>query len=275
MAAPTESGVAPWEITALRFARLSRHHRDALLMCPEPLAGRPLEMDYSLWVLRRGDETVVVDTGYSPELAARRGRTFLHDPMALLRQVGVDPAAVTDVVLTHLHYDHAGNLDHFPAARLHLHERELGPATGWHAHEPAVSFAYEPDHVAAVGRARHEGRLRLLEGDTPLRDGIQLIHLPGHTPGHMAVRVLTRRGWVLLTGDAVHVHANLKQRRPYPLYTSLEDTFRDYDKITALSESPDHVIPGHDASVIERFPAAAPELVGRAARLDLPPESEL
>lgn len=273
MGAVNNAGEALWEITALRFARLTRHHRDALLLCPEPLAGRPLDMDYSLWLVRRGDETVVVDTGYSPELAARRGRTFLDDPMDLLRRVGVDPAAVTDVVLTHLHYDHAGNLDHFPAARVHLNELEFGPATGWHAREPSVSFAYEADHIAAVVRAREEGRLQPVRDNTRLRDGIELVHLPGHTPGHMAVRVRTGRGWVLLTGDAVHVHANLRERRPYPLYTSLEETFRDYDTVTALTESPDHVIPGHDASVIERFPAPTPELAGRAARLDLPPES--
>jgi glyoxylase-like metal-dependent hydrolase (beta-lactamase superfamily II) len=214
-----------------------------------------------------------VDTGYSAELAARRGRTFLADPIETLREAGVDPHAVSDVVLTLLHYDHAGNLPAFPQATVHLHRAELGPPS-WQLGEAAVSFAYDADHVAAVERAAAEERLHLVEngGPTGFAPGIELHHLPGHTPGHLGVRVATARGWLLLAGDSVHVEANLRQRRPFPLYTDLAATFRDYDRVLELAGDLDHVIAGHEPSVIERYPALSPELAGRVARLDLEPD---
>jgi glyoxylase-like metal-dependent hydrolase (beta-lactamase superfamily II) len=262
---------ATWQILAIRFARLTRRYRDALLLCPEPLADQPLDMDYSFWVLRRDERTIVVDTGYSSALADARGRRFLADPIVTLRATGIEPATVDDVVLTHLHYDHAGNLEHFPQATLHVHHAERDPAEGWQAAEPAVGFAYEGSHLRELARAEAQGRLDLLGGDTTLTDGVDLHHLPGHTPGHLGVRVRTARGSVLLAGDSVHVEANLRERRPFPLYSCLRSTFRDYDRVAELAGRPDLLVPGHEASVIDRYPAATPELAGRVARLDLEP----
>ena len=277
---PVPTGLDPssqtveWEVLAVRFSRLQRHHRDALLLCPEPLGGEPLDMDYSFWVLRSGARTVLVDTGYSADLAARRGRTFLADPIQTLRDAGVDPRAVSDVVLTHLHYDHAGNLPSFPNATVHLHRAELGPPA-WQLGEAAVAFAYDADHVAAVEQAAAEERLQLIDdrGQTDLAAGVELHHLPGHTPGHLGVRVRSRRGWILLAGDSVHVEANLRHRRPFPLFSDLAKTFQDYDRVLELAGDLDHLIAGHEATVIDRYPALSPELAGRVARLDQEPDS--
>jgi glyoxylase-like metal-dependent hydrolase (beta-lactamase superfamily II) len=262
--------VQPWEVYAIRFSRLHRRRRDALLLCPPATAEDPIDMDYSMWVARSGQQTIVVDTGYSPELGERLGRTFLCDPVEVVRDLGVDPESVENVVLTHLHYDHAGNLDAFPAAAVHVHEAEL-PAPAWHAPEPAIAFAYDPEHVKAVEAAAAEGRLRLLSGSTALLPGVEVHHMAGHTPGSMAVRIWTARGWLVLAGDASHVLANVQERRPYPLYADLRRTFEDYDALTRLAPDPDLLVPGHEASVIDRYPPARADLAGRVARLDLPP----
>ncbi len=251
-----------WAVYALRFSRVRKTRSDALLLCPPDRSTEPLDMDYSCWLLVAGDQHVLVDTGYSPALGARRGREFLADPVDLVRRLGVAPEAIEDVVLTHLHYDHAGNIDRFPRATFHLHERELEPASGWHAQEPSIAFAYEAEHVAALQQANAEGRVRLVAQGSELRDGIDLVHLPGHTPGHLGVRVRTRRGALMLTGDAVHVAANLAERRPFPLYSDLRQTFVDYDRILQMCQDPTLLVPGHEASVIERFPAAGPGLEG-------------
>ena len=76
------------------------------------------------------DETIVVDCGFDPEAAARRGRSCLCAPIDALRELGVDPAAVSTVIVTHLHYDHIGNLAAFPAATLCVPRRELDFWTG-------------------------------------------------------------------------------------------------------------------------------------------------
>ena len=119
-----------YEVYALRYAC-----RDALrsnhFIGGDPHDG-PMPMDYFLWVIRGPERTVVVDSGFTAEVAAQRGRTLLRDPIDALALLGVDVASVRDVVLTHLHYDHVGNFHRFPNAEFHLQEPDLHFAVGRH-----------------------------------------------------------------------------------------------------------------------------------------------
>ena len=90
----------------------------------------PLAMDYFIWAIRNAERTVVVDVGYGRAEGERRGRTFLRCPTEGLRLIGIEAAAVRDVVITHMHYDHAGNLELFPNARFHIQDAELAFVTG-------------------------------------------------------------------------------------------------------------------------------------------------
>jgi len=217
----------------------------------------------------------VLPTSYTQEHTTRLGRTFICNPVDMLHEIGIDPESATDVVLTHLHYDHVGNIGRFQAATFHFHKAELPFATGWYAQEPSVSFAYDLAHVTQAARALYEGRVRLVEGNLTLAPGVELDHVPGHSPGHLCDRVWTRRGWVLLAVDAAHFLVNLTMRRPFPLYLDLEQMFRRYDRLLALAPDLNSIICGHDSSVIDRYPPARPELVGKVARLDLDPSDDL
>src|SRR5580658_5144480 len=97
----------PFEVLALRYAHLGGRHagENFILADPHEFAS---DLDYFVWVLRRGDQAYVVDTGFAQAAADRRKRTLLRNPIDSLQMVGVDPARVTDVIVTHLHYDHAG-----------------------------------------------------------------------------------------------------------------------------------------------------------------------
>jgi glyoxylase-like metal-dependent hydrolase (beta-lactamase superfamily II) len=86
--------------------------------------------------------------------------------------------------------------------------------------------------------------------------------------GLQAVRVATRRGWVVLASDASHFYANMEQVRPFPIVWSVADMVDGYGKLRHLAESPAHVIPGHDPLVMQRYPAPLKELEGIVARLD-------
>lgn len=82
-------------------------------------------MDYFFWLLRRGGETILIDSGFAPGVGKRRGRTPLHAPVEALKRLGVEPETVSAVVVTHLHYDHTGNLAAFPGAELIVPGKEL------------------------------------------------------------------------------------------------------------------------------------------------------
>jgi glyoxylase-like metal-dependent hydrolase (beta-lactamase superfamily II) len=263
--------VQPYQIYAIRYARLHRLRRDNLLLCPEGEANLVMPIDYYFWVVRNAERTLVIDTGYAPDLAVQLGRRFECDPMNTLRAIGVEPGEVENVVLTHLHYDHAGNTGAFTRAHFHCHEAELSFAEGWYSREPAFSFLYRREHIESVKALLDAGRVTLLRGDFEIAPGVELFHIPGHSPGHMSVRVATERGPVVLAVDAAHFKANMVERRPYPLYTDLEQIVRGYDRLRALAPDLDHIVCGHDSDTIDLYPPAAPDLAGKVVRLDLPP----
>ncbi len=232
----------------------------------------PMPLDYFVWLLRGDDgesaREIVVDTGFSAAMAARRGREHLRCPTEGLGLLGIDSKTVVDVVITHLHYDHVGNFDLFPSATFHLQDREMNYATGRHMGRPVFSGAYEVEDVVGMVRHAYAGRVKFHDGDAEIAPGVSLHLIGGHTMGMQAVRVATRRGAVVLASDASHFYANMEQVRPFPIVFSVADMVEGYARLRSLADSPAHIIPGHDPLVLERYPAPAQELEGIVARLD-------
>jgi len=242
-----------YELYALRYATVARQPQENFI-APDPHDG-PEAMDYFVWAIVGASETIVVDTGFTAAAAERRRRTFLRCPAKALRTLGVEARAVKDVIITHLHYDHAGNLDKFPAARFHLQEAEVAFATGPCMCEPFLRHAYDVEDVVEMVRNVYAGRVTFHHGDAQLRPGISLHRIGGHTDGLQAVRVHTQRGWVVLASDAAHYAQNLIRRSPFPIVYHVGDMLRGFDRLRALADSDNHVIPGHDPAVLRRFPA--------------------
>ena len=258
-----------YEIHAVRYARHDRRAAENFIG-GDPHDG-PMPMDYFVWVVRNDAHAFVVDTGFNAEAARRRGRELLRCPSAGLRQIGVDASSVTDVIVTHLHYDHIGNFDLFPAATFHLQDKEMYFATGRHMGRPDQSGAYDVEAVVGMVREVYKGRVRFYDGEAELASGVTLHHVGGHTLGLQVVRVRTRRGYVVLASDASHYYANMRERRPFPIVFDIDDMAAGWDRCVQLADSEDHVIPGHDPDVMRRYPAAGPQLEGVAVRVDLPP----
>lgn len=210
--------------------------------------------DYYLWVVRDDRHFLLVDTGFPEDMARRRGRTLFRDPVEALGDLGVAAENVSDVVVTHLHYDHAGNLDRFPHARIHLQEEELRFCTGPSMRHHVVRRPFEPVNVKTAVQALFEDQLLLHRGEAEIIPGVTVHPVPGHTPGSQVVRVPTARGWVVLASDAAHLWANIRLRSPFPILEGLTPMLEGYDTIEALADGDDHVIPGHDPQVALRFP---------------------
>jgi glyoxylase-like metal-dependent hydrolase (beta-lactamase superfamily II) len=255
-----------YEVYAVKYAHHPRRASENFVG-GDPHDG-PMPLDYFVWLVRGDGREVVVDTGFSAAVAARRGRQHLRCPTAGLALLGVAAAKVKDVVITHLHYDHVGNFELFPQAGFHLQDLEMRFATGRQMREVRYSGAYDVEDVVGMVRHAYAGRLRFHDGDAEPFAGISLHLVGGHTMGLQVVRVHTRRGWLVLASDATHFYANMEQERPYPIVWSVADMLAGYRHLHELADSPAHVIPGHDPLVIARYPAPAPELAGIIARLD-------
>jgi glyoxylase-like metal-dependent hydrolase (beta-lactamase superfamily II) len=255
-----------YELYAIRYATRDGRRGEHFLG-GDPRADS-MPMDYFVWVAVSPDRRFVIDTGLREEVARARGRSFLRCPVASLRLVGLDPATVSDVILTHLHYDHTGNIGRFPAARFHLQEREMHYATGRYVGHPRLGNTFDPDDICTLVRLNFARRLFLYDGTTELAPGITLHRLGGHSAGLQCVRVATRSGSVVVASDVVHFYENMETGRPFPQAFHVGEMLEGFDALRALSSSPAHIVAGHDPEVMRRFPAAAPKLEGAVARLD-------
>jgi len=255
-----------YEVYAIKYAHHARRARENFIG-GDPHDG-PMPLDYFVWLVRGEGREIVVDTGFSAAMAAKRGREHLRCPTQGLKLLGADAGAVKDVVITHLHYDHVGNFELFPSASLHLQDLEMRYATGRYMCDECFRGAYEVEDVVGMVRRLYEGRVRFHDGDRELAPGVSLHLIGGHTMGLQAVRVATRRGAVVLASDASHFYANMEQVRPFPIVWSVADMVDGYRRLRELAGSAEHIIPGHDPLVMERYPAAAPNLRGIVARLD-------
>ena len=260
---------SPFEVYAIRYATVARRSAENFI------GGDPHEaserMDYFVWLARHASRTIVIDTGFNSTSASRRRREFLRSPVDGLRMLGVDAGMVEDVVITHLHYDHVGNFDLFPRARFHLQDRELAFATGRDMAIEFFSQAFEIDEVVAMIRNVYGGRVEFHDGDSEIAPGLSVHHVGGHTKGLQVVRVWTRVGWLVLASDASHYYANMNGHRPFPIVADVIQMVDGWRTLRKLADEPQHVVPGHDPLVMQRYHAPEPALERIAVRLDAEP----
>jgi glyoxylase-like metal-dependent hydrolase (beta-lactamase superfamily II) len=258
---------AEWRVYAVRYARHDRVARENFLG-GDPHDESPMPIDYFVWAVVSDAYTYVVDTGFDEAMARKRGRQFLHSPADGLRKIGVEPDTVTDVILSHMHYDHCGNHGMFPQARFHVQDREMQFSTGRYMTHTHMRFPFDVEDVVTMVRRLYEGRVVFHNGDESLAPGLSLHFVGGHSMGLQMVRVRTRRGWIVLASDAAHYYANMERDLPYPITYNVAEALEAYRRARALADTAQHIIPGHDPLVLELYPAAAPGLEGWVARLD-------
>jgi glyoxylase-like metal-dependent hydrolase (beta-lactamase superfamily II) len=221
----------------------------------------PMPLDYFVWAVVGRDRAFLVDTGFDQAGAEKRGRSITRPIDTGLAAVGVQAADVKDVIITHMHYDHAGNRDLFPNARYHVQDQEMAFCTGrCMCHRP-LAVHFEPADVASMVHKVFDGRVAFHDGDDEIAPGLTVHHMGGHTAGLQVVRVNTEKGALVLASDASHFYANIEQKRPFPAVYNVGDTMEAYRRIYALADKPELVVPGHDPLVLERFPSAGEEIV--------------
>jgi glyoxylase-like metal-dependent hydrolase (beta-lactamase superfamily II) len=256
-----------YEILALKYAEFAQRKRFESFIAADD-HDQPHPIDYFVWVVRNADRTLVVDTGFDAVEGAKRGRKVARAPAAALGQIGIAAGSVDQVVITHLHYDHAGTLSAFPRARFHLQEAEMTYATGpcmCHTH---LRYPFTVDHVCEMVKNVYSGRVIFHDGDAEVAPGITVHKIGGHSRGLQCVRVATAAGPVVLASDASHFYENFEKGKVFPITIDIADVLAGYQRLIALAGSAARVVPGHDPLVLKRYPALNRETEGIVHRLD-------
>jgi glyoxylase-like metal-dependent hydrolase (beta-lactamase superfamily II) len=267
----TSGGAALWTVTAVRFGTRTAQRSKVYLnyqIYKQPDGDIP--MDYFFWILSNGTNTVLVDTGFNAISGGKRSRSMLITPAEALEALNIDGDAIDQVIISHLHYDHAGNLDLAPAATFAMARKEFDFWTGAYGARGLFASAVEQTDIEGVRSLLEQGRLILTDGDVELRPGIRLIEVGGHTPGELIVVVDTAHGEVILASDAIHYYEELDDDRPFVELSDLVDVYSCFDTVRELVSAGGILVPGHDPAVMDRFPPVAGVPQGLAVMITAP-----
>ena len=260
-----------WEIHALKYAdRNARTRADSFTVDATPDLPHP--MDYYIWLLRQGSRVILVDTGYDEGEGHARQRPVRMDARMALAPMGLTPEDITEVIVTHLHYDHAGGLHLFPNAKLHMQAVEMAFATGPRMCCDGQRAAYTADHICEAIKRLYSGKVVFHRGAAEIAEGVTVHHIGGHTAGLQCVRVRTQAGWMVLASDGAHFYENLFARKIFPIRADEDEVLAGYETLLSLASAPELVVPGHDPMVRAVYPTGPADFIHR---LDVGPLKDI
>ena len=219
--------------------------------------GEKRKAPITAYLVQGGGKNILVDTGPSDQESASRyhHQVVRTEEMGLekaLAAKGVSPGDVAYLILTHLDWDHCYDLGLFPGKKIYVQRREVEYAI---CPYPCHYVAYEAIQIGLSSAwIPYRGQFELVDGDRDLGGGIELVFLPGHSPGFQGVRVQTSQGPYLIAGDLVHCYENWEGRGifkhiPAGTLTDLASYYASFDKIEGTFSQ---LLPGHDPRVFER-----------------------
>ena len=215
--------------------------------------GREIEIAYRLWVLRGPTGVILVDTGPPLAEAHRRGITQVRELKDALGEVGVDARDIKTIALTHLHWDHASNAEQFPNATFLAQRQEIEFFRSREREHPSMNRFFS--HHEYLGKLIEVGRIKPIDGDTTITEGIAAIRVGGHTPGSQMLVVDTAQGKVVITGDAVPLHRNYLENIPSGIVVDTFEAIAALERVRALQ--PVAIYTGHDLAPFLRTASAS------------------
>jgi glyoxylase-like metal-dependent hydrolase (beta-lactamase superfamily II) len=249
-----------YEVYAVRYATIPDFPVSGLIEGAEK--SRKLDIAMMVWLVRGGGHNILVDTGfYRPQFFKNwKVKDFVRPDQAIA-PLGVKPEEITDVVLTHAHWDHADGTDLFPKAQIWIQKDEYAYYTG-DAWQPGGKHGgIDPEDVDVLLKANLGGRLHLVSGDAEILPGISVYIGGKHTWQSQYVSVATRSGRVVLASDNMYLYENLEKHVPIAQTFDKESNLRAQERMKTLATKPELIVPGHDPAVLTRFPKVADGVV--------------
>jgi glyoxylase-like metal-dependent hydrolase (beta-lactamase superfamily II) len=251
-----------YDVYAVRFATISSFAVSSLVAGAD--RARRLDIAMTVWVLKGLDGRIaLVDSGFHREQYFRQFavKDFIL-PSDAIAPLGVKPDQVTDIFLSHMHWDHAGGIDLFPSARVWVQKDEYEYYTGqaWQARN--THGGIDADDVLEIVKRNTMGRVTLVRGDDDTSiSGVGFYVGGRHTWQSQYVSVQTPTGTVVVASDNAYLYENLETHKPIAQTLDAESNLRAQDRMRALASALRLVIPGHDPAVFDRFTRVSDRIV--------------
>ena len=251
-----------YEAYAVRFGILPGFPVSSLVAGAE--RGRKIDIPVMVWLLKGSNgRQVLVDSGFYRErfLDQWAPRDF-RTPAAAVEAAGVKADAVTDIIISHAHWDHVDGADLFPKATIWIQREEYRYYTGdaWFARN--THGGVFPEDMEALLKINTDGRLKFVEGDDQeIIPGIRCYIGGKHTRESQYVTVQTAEGTVVFASDNVYLYENLDKHVPIAQTLDADSNLKAQDRIRTLASNPKLIVPGHEPAVFERFERVAEGIV--------------
>ena len=243
-----------YQVYAVHYAWMPEYPAPFMMYLSEPEKKYP--MDWSFWVIKGGGHIILVDTGSNEKMAEAWGLQGYKRSDQLLYKLGIKPEDVTDIILTHLHWDHAGNCkrEYYPAATIWLQKVELEFAAGEGAQSDQGKIGIQEEDVLRLVKYNWDGHLKLIDGDKEVYPGINCyLAMRTHTYGSQFVSINTASGVVVLAQDLAYRFDGIDKMIPTGTGLDMYEGYKALIRIREVASSTRLVVPGHDPAVYERW----------------------
>ncbi len=241
-----------YEVYAVRYATVPGFRVSGLLAGAD--TSRRMDLAMMVWVIKGGGRTILVDAGFHRDDFVKRWHpTGFVPPSEAIGRLGIKPEDVTDVIISHVHWDHLDGIDLFPRARVWMQREEFDhhlDSTG--AVRDRAIDAGDAKLLAGIAR---EGRVMLVDGDAKeIMPGITVYTGGKHTFASEFATVTTAAGTVVLASDNAYLYENLEKHIPIAQTLDSASNLRAQARMLSLASNPRLIVPGHDPEVFVRFP---------------------
>lgn len=255
----TAQAQSSWDAWAIRYATVPGFRVAGLMAGAD--TSRRTDIAMTVWLLRGPNgRNVLVDAGFKrADLIARWKPVNYVRPDSAVMRAGVSPSQVTDVIISHIHWDHFDGADLFPNARIWIQRDEVEHHID--ANGKSLDRAIDAPDAELLNNLRRKGRLSLIDGDAKeIIPGITVYTGGKHTFQSQYVGVRTARGTIVIASDNMYLYENLSKHLPIAQTLDAVSNLAAQDRMKTIAVSPAMIIPGHDASVFERFPHTTPDV---------------
>jgi glyoxylase-like metal-dependent hydrolase (beta-lactamase superfamily II) len=247
--------VDKYDVYAVQFATITDFPVSSLVAGAD--RGRLADIAMMIWVLKGADGRVaIVDTGFHRDRYFRQFtvRGYIK-PSEAIAPLGLKPEDVTDILLTHMHWDHAGGIGLFPAARVWVQKDEYDYYTGEAWQSANTHGGIDADDVLEIVKRNTQGKVSFVRGDDETSlSGITFGVGGKHTWASQFITVHTRKDIVVIASDNMYLYENMDKHVPIAQTLDAASNLRAQDRMRSLASEPRLVLPGHDAAVFTRFP---------------------
>lgn len=213
--------------------------------------------NFYFWLIKNHDRMIIFDTGVNEKLAKEKNLPNYIKPNDLLSKINIDAKKISDIVISHMHWDHLGGLEFFPNAKFYISKNEF---EFWTKNKIVKTDPFkllsDTKSINYTKKLYKQKKIILINQEKEIFPGIKTIFAPGHSPALMALAIETKKGKAILASDSCYSFDNIKLNWPSDVIFNIKDSVETINKLKSLSDEK-LIFPGHDIKLATKYPKIA------------------